>query len=76
MTACTAEKALSRRGRCLFAGVKSDIWKLKGGGENRETQMVVVPWPLTSFSSQGFDKHMPVCVCVCVCVCVREGESR
>ncbi len=43
MTACTAEKALSMRGRCLFAGVKCDIWKLKGGGENRETQMVVVP---------------------------------
>ncbi len=78
MTACTAEKALSRRGRCLFTGVKCDIWKLKGGGENRETQMVVCPdlWPL---SQRGFEKHVVcvgVCVCVvcvcgvCVCVCV------
>lgn len=43
MTARITEKALCRRGRCLFAGVKCDIWKLKGGGENRDTQMVVVP---------------------------------
>lgn len=60
--------SLCRGGRCLFAGVKCDIWKLKGGGENRETQMAIVPWPLTCMSSQGFDK------CMCVCEWIIKSE--